>query len=242
VLLLLAAACRTGNSGGAKTQSWGGLDVHVLGDTTSETSDRVVVLLHGWGAPGDDLVPVARLLARPDTRFVLPAAPLPHPAGGRAWWHLDLERRQQAWAQGRVDEIAGDVPNGLDAARARVQALLREVRTRFRPRVLTLAGYSQGGMLSMDVALAADPPVDRVAVLSGTVIAEKQWKKGLARTPKPPLFLSHGREDVVLPFAMSERLKGLLEQNGFAVTWVPFDGGHDIPDPVITALRTFLDN
>jgi phospholipase/carboxylesterase len=239
--LLLLASCKTGTGGGGtKAQSWGGLDVEVIGNASSETKGRVVVLLHGWGAAGDDLVPLARILATPDTRFVVPAAPLPHPAGGRAWWHLDLERRQQAHAQGRTNEIAADVPDGLIAARTRVQALLRDVRERLRPSVLTLAGFSQGGMLSMDVALAADPPVDRVAVLSGTVIAEKVWREQMSRPAKLPVFLSHGREDGLLPFAMSERLKALLEQNGFSVTWVPFDGGHDIPDPVVSGLRAFL--
>jgi predicted esterase len=44
----------------------------------------------------------------------------------------------------------------------------------------------------------------------------------------------------VLPFATSERLRALLESQGFAVTWVPFQGGHAIPPPVVEALATFM--
>lgn len=152
-----------------------------------------------------------------------------------------LERRQQAIERGQPDPIAAEVPEGLAAARAGVQALLREVRTRFKPQVLVLAGFSQGGMLAMDVALAADPPVDRVAVLSGNLLAQDLWRQRMAASPnKPAVFLSHGRQDYVLPFAGSERLKSLLEEHAFAVTWAPFAGGHEIPDSVLDGLRAFV--
>jgi phospholipase/carboxylesterase len=214
--------------------------VRELGGAPDGAATTVVVLLHGWGAPGDDLVPIARELARPDLRFVVPAAPLPHPYGGRAWWHLDLEKRQRAVAEGRADQITAEVPEGLAAARAKVQGLLREVRSRYRPKVLVLAGFSQGGMLALDVALAANPLVDRVAVLSGTLIAENLWSAQMSTEPKPPIFLTHGRQDPILPFATSERLKALLERHGFAVTWVPFAGGHEIPPAVLDGLRDFV--
>jgi phospholipase/carboxylesterase len=58
---------------------------------------------------------------------------------------------------------------------------------------------------------------------------------------KPAVLLSHGREDALLPFAASERLQKVLSEAGFAVTWVPFDGGHTIPAEVIARLRAFVD-
>jgi phospholipase/carboxylesterase len=240
LLLLLAGACRASPGGAGKSPSGGGLAVQLVGGSAAEPTRRLVVLLHGWGAPGDDLVPIAQELARPDTRFVVPAAPLSHPGGGRAWWHLDLERRQRAVAEGRESEIAADVPEGLTAARASVQSLLRDVRARYKPEVLIVAGYSQGGMLAMDVALAADPPVDRVASLSGTLIAEKVWRAQMDRGIRPTVLMSHGRRDPVLPFSMSERLKSLLQEKGFAVTWLPFEGGHEIPAEVLEGLRAFV--
>jgi predicted esterase len=71
-------------------QLWGGLNVARLSDMSEdERGGSAVVVLHGWGAPGDDLVPLAEALARPGVRFFVPAAPLPEMGGGRAWWHLD---------------------------------------------------------------------------------------------------------------------------------------------------------
>ena len=245
LLAVTAAACRSNSTPpvaapSADPAAWGGLQVAMVQPPNAPAvGGRVVVLLHGWGAPGDDLVPLAQALLEPGTRFVVPTAPLAHPAGGggRAWWHLDLERRRRAQPG---DPQLEEVPEGLPAARTQVQRLLRDVRQRLRPAVLTLAGFSQGGMLALDVALAADPPVDRVVVLSGTLIAAEVWRKHMAQPgAKPPVFVSHGRHDVVLPFAVAEHLRQLLEQHAFPITFVPFEGGHEIPESLFGALRTF---
>jgi len=44
----------------------------------------------------------------------------------------------------------------------------------------------------------------------------------------------------VVPFANGERAKELLEKHGFSVTWRPFDGGHEIPPPVLADVDRFL--
>ena len=220
--LLAAVGCRS--SAPPPTPGWGGLQVQLVGDGGEhERGGTVLVLLHGWGAPGDDLVPLAQELVRERSRVIVPAAPLAHPGGGRAWWHLDLQRRRRAWETGQ--DLSAEVPEGLPQARARVQALLHDVRRRLQPKVLVLAGFSQGGMLAMDVALAADPPVDRVVVLSGTLIARPVWLQHMrAATVRPPVFLTHGRQDGVLPFAASQQLSVLLQQHGYTVRWLPFSG------------------
>jgi phospholipase/carboxylesterase len=243
VLIAAAAAggCRSSAVPSDTHQQWGGLEVQVVSTAPpEEQGSRVVVLLHGYGASGDDLVPLARALDMSSTRFIVPAAPLPHPAGGRAWWPLDLAAEQQAVSEGRLDELARAVPAGLAEARAKVQALLRDVRARYRPQTLVLAGFSQGAMLAMDVALAADPPVDRVGILSGTVVAEALWQQEMSRPAKPAVFISHGREDPLLPFALSERLRDALQTHGFTVTFLAFTGGHTIPPSAVEGLRTFI--
>jgi phospholipase/carboxylesterase len=54
------------------------------------------------------------------------------------------------------------------------------------------------------------------------------------------VFLAHGRHDEVLPFTGAIRLEGEMRRAGLRVMWVPFDGGHEIPVPVVTALNRFL--
>jgi phospholipase/carboxylesterase len=79
------------------------LDVCITGgiDREGGGSGPVVVLMHGFGAPADDLVSLWRVIDVPrEVRFVFPAAPL-EPAefaayGGRAWWPIDVMAMQQA--------------------------------------------------------------------------------------------------------------------------------------------------
>ncbi len=84
----------------------GPLDVRMTGGSDGDGGGEgpVVVLLHGFGAPGDDLVGLWRSFAAPrGTRYVFPEAPiaLGHQyAGGRAWWWIDLEMRSRREMEG----------------------------------------------------------------------------------------------------------------------------------------------
>jgi phospholipase/carboxylesterase len=128
----------------------------------------------------------------------------------------------------------------LEAARRGIQALLARTLERFAPEQLLLAGFSQGAMLSLDVALAASPPVQRVAVLSGALLTDAAALLDAPRATRPAVFISHGREDARLPYSGAERMKSELERRGFSVTFEPFSGGHEIPNPVVTKLQSFL--
>jgi phospholipase/carboxylesterase len=219
------------------------LDVlHVTQMRADERGGIAVVLLHGYGAPGDDLVSLARSLLRPGARFILPAAPLALGNGGRAWWRLEASDRPPYLtdvADGGV--IRPPAPSAeLEAARSGVQAVLTKTREQYAPEQICLLGFSQGAMLALDVALAAAPPVQRVAVLSGAFLADAAAQTAALHALRPVVFISHGREDTRLPFSGAERMKTELEQRGLQVTWLPFSGGHEIPEGVVLELRTFL--
>ena len=55
-----------------------------------------------------------------------------------------------------------------------------------------------------------------------------------------PVFMSHGRNDTILPFDLAERLKAEMVAAGLSVTFVPFKGDHEIPAEVVIALNDFL--
>ena len=94
------------------TTRLGELDCRLFG---SSTPQRAVILCHGYGAPGTDLVGlgpamVEREPALEDTLFVFPAAPLslggPAFFESRAWWQLDVVAIERAMARG--DASASD--------------------------------------------------------------------------------------------------------------------------------------
>src|SRR2546430_3373621 len=113
-----------------RTETWGGLRVRIAGGTDREGGGDgpAIVLMHGFGAPGEDLVPLWRVIdAPPGTRFVFPEAPLALPgayAGARAWWMIDMVRLEQAMMRGETREMSKELPEGLDEAREHVVKLL----------------------------------------------------------------------------------------------------------------------
>lgn len=199
--------------------------------------------MHGWGAPGTDLVPLARPLEAPGRLFVFPEAPLVSPGGGRAWWHIDMARLMSARGQGRERELRQETPTGLGEAHAKISALVAEVarRTGLPSSSIALGGFSQGAMLATDVALTSPETIGALVILSGSLIAEGTWTERLrANPPTFPVFMSHGTVDPVLPFGIAEALRDQLRAAHRDVTWVPFDDGHGIPLEVLTRLTSFL--
>lgn len=218
-----------------------GLTTRIVGPDDAATT---CVLLHGFGAPGDDLVPLAGGLAAP-VRFVFPEAPLP--LGGlygdaRAWWLLDLARLEADQRRGVPRDRRDEVPEGLPEARAQVMRLLDQVQARFSVAApaLVLGGFSQGAMLALDVALHRDAPPAGLLLMSGTLIAEAAWQPRMASLAGVRVMLSHGRHDGLLPFSIAEVLRDRLTAAGADVDWQPFPGGHEIPASVLAAAGKLL--
>ena len=207
----------------------GGLSVTSIGDPDAAT---VVVVLHGRDMSGSDLAPFGHSLRVP-AYFVFPDAPLPC-ARGRSWWPVDSEARVRRLSQGPMDLSAMDPPGRADA-RERLEALLSQ----FSSRRLVLVGFSQGGMLAMDYVLHGGR-VEGLALLSSTRIAFADWQPRLPRVSRVPVLVAHGRQDAELSFAAGEALRDAAITGGADVTWLPFDGGHEIPLVVWRGLRQFL--
>lgn len=226
-----------------KTMQAGDLTVRVAGgeDREGGGGGPLVVLLHGYGAPGTDLVPLWRELSVPRAfRFAFPEAPLALPFGGRAWWHIDLAALEAALHSGDARSFGDTMPDGAAQARAAVERCLDELEATLSPSHLVVGGFSQGAMLSCDLALRSDRSLAGLALMSGTLLAEPEWAERMPARRGLPVLLSHGRADPLLPFARAERLRDLLGAAGLPVRWVPFHGGHGIGGSVLEELATFL--
>jgi phospholipase/carboxylesterase len=228
----------------------GGLTVRLTGGTDREGAGDgpMVVLMHGFGAPGDDLVPLYRQLSVPQgTRFAFPEAPLelgsPMPGfDSRAWWMIDMERLDRAVRTGQIRDLSKEIPAGMAEANAQVEAMLRELEARFSVAGdrLVLGGFSQGAMLACDVALKSPRKLAGLAVLSGTLLDESTWTKLMPARQGLPVFMSHGRADPLLPFALAEQLRDSFAAAGWKPEFVPFSGGHGIGDAGLEGLSKFI--
>ncbi len=212
----------------ARPTSLGTLTAHFVGPAP-ERASHVVLLLHGFGDQGNGLALVAREFAasRPGLGVVALEGLLPHPQGGRMWWPIDIPRIQNARASGDWPALERERAPGVDAARDAVVAALEELRSRGVARErITLAGFSQGAMLSVEVGLAHPELLGAVVAWSGAIIDRAAWEQ---RAPGGVRFtVVHGRRDTVLPFAQGEALHALLRRVDPAAAWVPFDGPHTV--------------
>ena len=221
----------------------GGLLVRSTGGDDGVGGGRgpLIVLMHGFGAPGTDLLPFAgEIEAPPGTRLVFPEAPLslpPEYGSGRAWWHIDVMELQLALLTGRVHELRDRVPEGLTEANAKVNAMLRELEPGDR---VLIGGFSQGAMLASDVVLRSRDRFAGLVMMSGTYLAASEWTPLMPARKGLPVFMSHGREDPLLPFALAEALRDAMKAAGLEVEWVPFSGGHGVAPQVIDALNGFV--
>ncbi|MGQ0506342.1 MAG: alpha/beta hydrolase [Myxococcaceae bacterium] len=219
----------------------------------AETSPtHAVVLCHGFGAPGTDLVPVAHEMFErnpqwPDPlRFIFPAAPLELPElgspGARAWWRIDFEilMRIQQGDMATAMKLREECPDGLPQARRALMGLLEATRVPLSKTVL--GGFSQGAMLTTDVALRLEEAPAALALFSGTTVNVAEWKKRAPVRRGLRVLQSHGREDPILPYFAAEGLRDLLTEAGLCVEFIPFSGGHTLSGAALDRFGALVSN
>ena len=167
---------------------------------------KLVVLLHGYGVDGDDLMALADPLAAalPDAEFVAPHAPDPAQTvpGGRQWFVIN---EPHAVAQGARDASAL-LDAYLDAELARAGLTGAD---------MALVGFSQGAMMALYTGLRrADGPAAIVG-FSGLLPDPQSLEAEIAC--KPPVFLAHGEADPVVPPEGTAMAAQLLADLGLGV-------------------------
>ena len=211
----------------------------------------IVILCHGYGAPGTDLVPLAseitrtRPQIRERVRFLFPEAPLSLPGfffESRAWWQIDVARYEEALRSGTLRDMRTEIPEGLQNARRLLMGLIEaaQVETGLPMGRFLLGGFSQGAMLATDVTLRLEEAPAALAALSGTLLCEEEWRPRAAKRAGLPVLQSHGRMDPILPFEAAEWLRDMLTDGGLEVDFIPFDSVHTIPLEALNALGELI--
>jgi len=199
-----------------------------------------LVLLHGFGSSAEQWMPYSKTVTfLPNVEFLFPQGPVlmlrtDGSGAGHAWWDLKLAEHRRNGRPG-VD-LRDEDPAGLDRAGSLVQSFLDGLG-----RPVILGGFSQGAMVSCHVAFTSDVPLAALVLLSGTPLDQSVWRAGMHRRKGLPVFVSHGRADDILPFDLAEGLRDEMLAAGLDVTFVAFDGGHQIPEEAVAGLRAFLE-
>ena len=202
------------------------------GPRAGATSPRqLVVLLHGYGADGRDLIGLAQQLKAllPDAAFVAPNAPeaCSQSPAGRQWFPLFTRDPDERW---KGVTMAGPTLDAfLDAELARHG--LDDGR-------LALVGFSQGTMMALHVGLRRRRPPAAIVGFSGLCVSPEQLA---APAAAPPVLLTHGTEDNVIPVdALFLSCDGLAEA-GVPCQWHLSAGvAHGIDEGALTHAALFL--
>lgn len=210
---------------------------------TRPKATKTVMILHGFGADMNDLAPLHSHLD-PDGKFnwIFPNGIIKVPIGphvsGRAWFPIRMSDIEAAAMRGEVLDLADTYPQGLGEAEQRIKSLINFLR--MEPQQLILGGFSQGAMMTCQVALTMDADIGGMILLSGTCINLKVWQEHAVRHRSVPFIQSHGKDDLVLGFKQAQRLHGALTEAGLKGNFLPFAGGHEIPLPIIRETSKFL--
>ena len=186
---------------------------------TAPTS--LVVLLHGYGANGDDLIALGDGWRRwlPEAVFVAPNAPeaIPDMYGGLQWFPLTLRDPSEYW-------------RGVMLAQPAVDRFIDEHLARYRLSAdrLVLVGFSQGTMMALHVGLRRAAAPAGIVGYSGLLAGPEHLAEITAR---PPILLIHGEADDLIPVAALHAAREQLAKSDLLVEWHVRPGvGHGI-DP-----------
>ena len=205
--------------------------------TAARPADAAVIWLHGLGADGHDFAPIVPELKLPASlavRFVFPHAPtIPVTINGGM--------PMPAW----YDILALDIDRQIDnrqllASAAAVAALIeREVARGVDTKRIVLAGFSQGGAVALQTALAYPEPLAGLLAMSTYFATHKTIVPHTANQHLPILVL-HGSHDPMVPELMGQRTVAALRALSYAPDYHSYPMAHEVCAQEITDISTWL--
>ena len=217
--------------------------LEVIEVATGQNPSATVIWMHGLGADGYDFVPVVKELEinqlpglEGGVRFIFPHAPMrPVTINGgmvmRAWYDIKM-----------VDLVRQEDEEGLRASQAACEGLIaNEVRRGIPTNRIVLAGFSQGGAITLQTGLRHAGRLAGLMVLSsylpiaGTVAAEVH-----AANRATPIFMAHGTHDPMIAIARASASRDQLQHLGYAVEWNEYRMEHSLCGEELRDIRDWL--
>jgi len=183
----------------------------------------LLVLLHGFGANEQDLLPVAAQL---DPRLAVASLRGPYQIrpGGYSWVN-GTSADELANARRMVIECIDQVADSTGADRSRVY----------------LAGFSQGAMLTLAIALTEPEKIAGAAVLSGRLAAAVRDNHAAPERLRGfPILVTHGTDDPQIPVRSAHDIRQALKPMGVALDYHEFESGHYISEINVDVLNQWL--
>jgi len=197
---------------------------------TTPNPVATVIWMHGLGADGNDFVPIVNeldLAGAPGIRFVFPHAPV------RAVT-INNGHRMRAWYDIAFGDLEGSSRKADEKGVRESQAQIGELITRENTRGISsgnivLAGFSQGGAIALHTGLRHPEKLAGVMALSTYLpLAESFVQEAAPANKATSVFMAHGTQDPVVPYAMGRNSHDLLNQSGYAIEWQEYPMQHSV--------------
>ncbi|HEX2910762.1 MAG TPA: alpha/beta fold hydrolase [Chloroflexia bacterium] len=221
--------------------------VEVAPENCEDRNLPLVIIMHGRGDWGESYVGFADMISMDNYRFIFPTAPLPLPGAYFEWFRFDQSN------------LGGNTAG----ARPVVTALLDDLRQRYQmpANKIVLGGFSQGGMMTLEVGLRYPEKLAGLVALSSFLVANApfNWLSpgstqeyylndqgdleavvNEAGKRKVPIFIGHGTYDSVVPVLAGRATRDLLKQAGALVEYYEFPGDHEISMEELEEINAFL--
>lgn len=206
---------------------------------TAPKPDAAIIWLHGLGADGHDFEPIVPELvprAARAWRFVFPNAPV-RPVT------INNGMRMRAWYDivGMDRRAAEDVAGFQDADTKIRELIAREVARGIPAGRIVLAGFSQGGAVSLYTAPRLAEKLAGVMALSCYLPRESVLDaERKTANDATPIFMAHGQQDGVVPMMLGVRSRDALLARGYKVQWHEYPMAHAVCAQEVADIRQFL--
>jgi phospholipase/carboxylesterase len=184
----------------------------------------LVVVMHGRGADANDLADLAPMIGD-GYRYVFPNAPkkfepMPGYSFGFSWF--------DGWPP------QGD---SIVQSRTKLLTLIDELVARYPTPEgkIAITGFSQGGMMAIDVGFRTKQKVAGIVVMSGAI-----YEEGKPPLRELPVLIIHGTQDDMIPVMGARRTRHILEEHGVRPEYYEFPMGHHVTPESMDVVREFL--
>jgi phospholipase/carboxylesterase len=204
---------------------------------TGQSPTYSIIWLHGLGANGSDFVPIVDEIKLPHAvRYIFPHAPK-RPVTVNGGFIMP------AWYDIRTDDInEGQDAEGIRESQRAVDALLaQEVAAGIAPSHIFLAGFSQGGAIALHCGLRSAQRLGGILALSTYLpLAETVAAEAHPSAADVPIFIAHGRNDPIVPYALGKASLERLTALGYSVEWHEYAMPHTVCMEEVEAIEDWL--
>ena len=205
-----------------------------------QTPRKAIILCHGYGADGEDLMGLVPYLKEhpPETAFFAPNAPIELDYG-YAWCNLDDFHPGQPITSDYLEKLT----QRAQKPAIQLQDFIKKIQEKYHlnNQDITLIGFSQGGLVVSYAALTQEKPLGHVIALSAIPIC---WTSTLAKQFKPahiPFFITHGSADPVVPVAAADiNITELRKAGQDPALFISEGIGHAIDQPTLDHIIHFI--